>query len=128
MVQPDIFNDSFCRLVLSVQLHLALVNSFDHLLALDHRWFGELLPITQLPDNTHLFKFALELLECPLNVFAFFYRNNNHIDTYLSEMVITSFDFEAAKIQQSANKTNIFTKTPQSLPVYPPVMRWCAAC
>ena len=66
------------KILLFGSAELLYVNGVLHLQALQNRGFVKLLTTTQLFHNTSFLKLSLELLEGLLNVFAFFYRYNNH--------------------------------------------------
>lgn len=66
------------RLLLGLA-ELLNVGSLDHLLAVGDRRLLKCLTAAQFFYDAGSFKFAFELLECFLDVFAFFYWYDNHV-------------------------------------------------
>ena len=55
------------------------VNGLHHLLAVDNRRLLESLTAAELFNDACFLKFALEFLQCALNVLAFFNLYDNHL-------------------------------------------------
>ena len=58
------------------------VDGVLHLLALHNRWLVKLLTVANFLDDASFLGLSLELFESSLNVFALFYRYNNHYNSF----------------------------------------------
>ena len=58
------------------------VNGLDHLLAVGHRVLLESLTAAEFFNDAGSFEFTFEFLERFLDVFAFFYWYDNHVECY----------------------------------------------
>ena len=76
MISPPPCLVAECLILVAV--HVLDVNGVLHRLALGHRRFGEVLATTELLEDTRTLVFTFELLQGALDVFALFYRHDDH--------------------------------------------------
>ena len=62
------------------------VNGVLHLDTLQNRWLVKLLASTHFLDDASLFSLSLELFESSLDVLAFFYRYDNHYNSFFENV------------------------------------------